>query len=155
MAVTAATILECAATGSDGNAGSDNNAGAFDPATNVANMLTDLAATVATGNSPVVTSASYNFVAGDVGSWLFISSGTNWTPGWYKIASVGSNAATLSAAIGAAILYATGGPFGLNTAAGCATTASPTSGTGSVDYSQAGTPAVSNTNLASSNGTNA
>lgn len=156
MAVSAPTIHEVAATGSDGNSGSDSNAGAFDPATNVANMLSDLTTDANTANtsSPVVSSASYNFVAGDVNNWLFISSGTNWTPGWYKIASVASNKATLSAAIGAAILYSTGGPYSLNTAAGCATVGTPTSGVGAVDYSQAGTAVVSNTDLASSNGTN-
>ena len=79
-------------------------------------MKTDLSATVATSSAPVVTSTGYNFVSADVGSWLFIQSGTNWLPGMYKIASVASNAATLSVA--------------------CATTASPSSGKWAVDYSQ-------------------
>lgn len=123
--------------------GATTNGGSFDP-TN-ANFLTDLTVDTNTGNtsSPVASSASYNFVAGDVGAWLFIQSGTNWTPGWYQIASVASNKATLSAAIGAAVLYGTSAagrnyqrPNGLNTAAGCATVGTPTGGVWSIDYSQ-------------------
>lgn len=114
------------------NGGSDTlNGGTFDPG---ATFAADLAATVATGTAPVVTSATYTFVAGDVGAFLFIKSGTNWTPGWYPIASVSAGAATLSAAIGGVTLY--NGTTLLNAAAGCATTASPTAGTWGVDYSQ-------------------
>jgi hypothetical protein len=117
------------------NGGSDTaNGGAFDPGN--ASMATDLAATSATGTAPVCTSASYNFVAGDVGHWLFIKSGTNWTPGWYQIASVAANAATLTAGIGTAYLMNNSLPSAVTTAAGCATTASPTSGTWTIDYSQ-------------------
>ena len=60
--------------------GSDNNGGGFDPS-QTAGMLTDGAATSATGTAPVFTSASYNFVGGDVGAWVYIASGTNWIPG--------------------------------------------------------------------------
>ena len=95
-------------------------------------MFTDGAATVATSAAPVFTSASYNFVAGDVSAWLYIASGTNWIAGWYKIASVAANAATLTATAGAAVL-STRTP---TTATGCATTASPTGATWSIDYSQ-------------------
>ncbi len=114
------TIWDIRTTGSD-----TANGGAFDPA-QTAGMFTDGAATSATGNSPVFTSASYNFVAGDVGAWVYIASGTNWTPGWYQIASVASNAATLSAAIGAAIQGTTNAvntrfPDHASTVAGCAT----------------------------------
>src|SRR5258708_6538172 len=111
-------------------AGSDTAGGFFDP--NLATGVADLAATSATTVSPVVTSATYTFVAGDVGAWLYIKSGSNWTPGWYPIASVSAGAATLTAGVGTAILS----NFTANTAAGCATTGSPTSGTGSIDYSQ-------------------
>lgn len=107
--------------------------GAFNPQN--ANFLADGAATVATGNSPVFTSTSYNFVAGDVGAWLYIKSGTNWTPGWYQIASVASNAATLSASIGQGVQISNN-RFITQTVAGIATTASPTSGTWGIDYSQ-------------------
>jgi hypothetical protein len=112
---------------------SDNNGGGFDPAQT---MATDLAATSGTGTAPVVTSASYNFVAGDVNAYLFVKSGTNWTPGWYKITSVSSNAATLDAAVGHVVLYQDSKSAAMNTVAGVATTASPTSGTWSVDYSR-------------------
>lgn len=114
-------------------------------------MLTDGAATSATGASPVFSSASYNFVAGDVGAWVFIASGTNWTPGWYKIASVAANAATLSAAIGAAVKGsgATTSAIVPNTVAGCATTASPTGATWSIDYSQQAAAQFAYTDLAS------
>jgi len=111
--------------------GSDTlNGGSFDTAST--GKPTDLAATSATTASPVVTSATYNFVAGDVGNWVYVQAGTNWTPGWYKIASVAANAATLDATIGHAVL-ANGA---LSTATGCATTGSPTGGTWAVDYSQ-------------------
>lgn len=70
---------------------------------------TDLAATVATSAAPVVTSASHNFVANDVGAVLNVTAGTNWTAGAYTIVSVNANAATLDRA--------------------CASVASPTSGT--------------------------
>ena len=115
-------------------------------------MFTDGAATSATGSSPVFSSASYNFVAGDVGAWVFIASGTNWTPGWYKIASVASNQATLSAASGAGVLYKSSSPVvsqAPTTTAGCATTASPTAATWSIDYSQQTTAQFTYTDMAS------
>lgn len=138
MALSAGNILEVRTTGSDTTC-----AGGFNPGN--ANMATDGAATVATGSSPVFTSASYNFVAGDVGAWLFIKSGTNWTPGWYQIASVASNAATLAAGIGSAVLYL--GATNLNTAAGCSTTASPTGATWTVDYSQQNSAQIAYTDM--------
>src|SRR3990167_11387555 len=125
------------------NDASASNGGVFNPAN--ANFAADLTTDTNTGNtaSPIVSSASYNFVAGDVGHWVFIQSGTNWTPGWYLIASVAANKATLTAGVGTAVLYGTSStganyqrPNGLNTAAGCATVGTPTSGVWSVDYSQ-------------------
>jgi hypothetical protein len=129
--------------------GSDTaNGGAFDPQN--ANMATDLAATSANTSAPVVTSASYNFAARDVNAWLYIKAGTNWTPGWYKIASVASNAATLSAAAGAGYLAGSAtipASPGVTTAAGCATTASPTGGTWTIDYSQGTSPGITYTDM--------
>lgn len=112
------------------------NGGGFDPAN--ANFPTDGAATVATGGSAVFSSASYNFVAGDVGAWLYIKSGTNWNANcWYQIASVASNAATLSSGANQGICQsATTSLFGQQSAAGVASTASPTGATWGVDYSQ-------------------
>lgn len=142
MALSGNTVYECNASATANNV---NGAG-FNPSN--ANMLTDLTTDTNTANtaSPVASSASYNFVAGDVNAWLYVKSGTNWTPGWYKIASVASNKATLSAAIGAAIQTnsAQGYPspkFNTNTVVGCATVGTPTSGTFTVDYSQ-GTAAI-------------
>lgn len=144
MSLTAGTIFAVQASATTGNI---NGAG-FNTAN--ANFPTNLAATVATSTAPVVTSASYNFVAGDVGAYVYIKSGTNWTPGWYPIASVAANAATLNAAVGAVILtIGTSGLVTLNTVAGCATVASPTSGTFGVDYSQQDTANSSVTDLAS------
>jgi hypothetical protein len=124
MAISGSTIWN------NNGAGTDNAGGGFDTS-QTAGMFADLAATVATGNAPVLTSASYNFAAGDVGDWVFIGAGTNWTRGWYQIASVASNAATVNAGIGTARTN----DYGLNTTAGCATTASPTAGTWSIDRS--------------------
>ena len=139
MALSSSTIWEVQTGGSDTASG-----GAFDPS-QTAGMFTDGAATVANTSAPVFTSASYNFVAGDAGAWLYIAAGTNWTAGWYKIASVASNAATLTATIGLAVLKA----GGLSTATGCATTASPTGATWTIDYSQQAAAQFTYTDLAS------
>jgi len=126
-------------------------AGGFNPQNT--NMATDGAATSATGNSAVFSSASYNFVAGDVGHWVFIKSGTNWNPGWYQIASVASNVATLSSAIGDGVVFP-GANLTTNfalmkatTVAGVATVASPTSATWSVDYSQSAAAFIAYTDM--------
>lgn len=120
---------------------SNVNAGYFNP--NNANFIADFTATSATGNSPVISSATYNFVAGDVGAYFYVKSGTNWTPGRYRIASVASNQATLDATIGTASQYsATMNEWIPSTVAGCATTASPTGGTCGVDYSRLTTAKV-------------
>lgn len=140
MALTAGTVWEFNASAT----ASMVNGGGFNP-TN-AGMLANLTTDSNTANtaSPVCSSASYNFVAGDVGNWLYIKSGTNWTPGWYQIASVASNKATLSAAIGAAIqVSSTTTEYSTNTVVGCATVGTPTNGTFAIDYSQA-TAAVIN-----------
>lgn len=137
MALANGTVFAIQDTATTGNV---NGAG-FNPAN--ANFPTDLAATSANTASPVVTSATYSFVAGDVGAWIYIKTGTNWTPGWYQIASVSAGAATLSAAIGAAVLsFSVQGVTTYNTIVGCATTASPTAGTYGVDYSQQDTAKI-------------
>lgn len=122
-------VFEVRSTATAGNLGG----GGFNPAN--ANFISNWTATSANGNSPVISSASYSFVAGDVGAWVYVQSGTNWTPGWYQIASVSAGSATLSAAIGQAI-QVSNNRFIPNTVAGCATTASPTSGVCGIDYSQ-------------------
>lgn len=134
MALAATTLWEfnASATANMVNAGGFNTANA--------GMPTDLTTDSNTANtdSPIVSSATYNFAAGDVGNWVYIQSGTNWTPGFYQIASVGSNKATLSAAIGQAVqLNSSTNTYGPNTVAGCATVGTPTNGTFAIDYSQA------------------
>jgi hypothetical protein len=146
MALASTTIWEVQYGGSDSICG-----GAFDPVTGT--RPTDLAGTNATTASPVVTSASYTFVSGDIGSWLYIKSGTNWTPGWYQIASVSAGAATLTASIGSVFLLSFNEPSDVNLVVGCATTASPTSGTWSIDYSQQSSAQFTLTGLSGSSTT--
>lgn len=141
MALSLNTVFECNPSATAANA----NGGGFNPSNT--HFLTDGAATVATGNSPVFTSASYNFVAGDVGAWIYIKSGTNWNKTtYYQIASVATNAATLSAAIGTAnvvinTVYTT------NTAAGCGTSATLSGATWGIDYSRSTAAVYSNSVL--------
>lgn len=131
MALAAATVFEINSLATASNV----NGGGFNPAN--ANMLTDLTGTSANTSAPVVASASYNFVAGDVGNWLYIKAGTNWTVGWYKIQSLSGNSAVLEAAVSSAnVSQVTNNRYGVNTVIGCATTASPTGGTFTIDYSQ-------------------
>jgi len=149
MAIGSAMCWEVRTTGSNTAC-----SGGFNPANGI--MINDGAATSATTASPVFTSASYTFVAGDVGAKLFIRSGTNWIPGWYDIASVSAGAATLTATAGTATLYNgangttnTSASFIPSTATGCATTGSPTTATWSVDYSQQTTARFAFTDLVS------
>lgn len=121
---------------------SNSNGGGFSPA--VTGFPTDGQATSATGSAPVFSSASYNFVSGDVGAWLFIKSGTNWNPGWYKIASVASNDATLTASVGAGVTYSA---YQLTAVAGVAITGSPTGATWGIDYSQQASPQFAYTDM--------
>lgn len=137
MAFTTTAVFECLSGGSD-----TTNGGIFDRG--VAGFPTDGASTLANTGSPVFTSASYSFVAGDVGAFIYIKSGTNWIAGFYPIASVSAGAATLSAAIGAAVLDSLSG---LNTAAGCASVASPTGATWGIDYTRTATPYLSFTDM--------
>src|SRR5690349_2615049 len=120
MAFTATTNWYTINGGSDGTTG---NGGGFDRG--VSGFATDGTVDTNTGNTtaPVFSSASYNFVAGDVGAWLYVKSGTSTIPGLYKIASVASNKATLTATIGTASLE----DGSLNVAAGIATVGTPTS----------------------------
>lgn len=153
MTLAAGTVWECNASAT----ASGVNGGGFNPGN--ANFLTDATTDSNTANtaSPVLSSASYNFVAGDVGHWVYIKSGTNWTPGWYKIASVASNKATLDADVGEAIQTnsSAGYPtpiYATNTVAGCATVGTPTNGVFGIDYSQGTAAIINNTDLACPDG---
>lgn len=110
--------------------GSDNNPGYFNPGATA--LASDLTATGGTSNAPVVSSASYSFGAGDVGALVYVKSGTNWTPGWYRITSVSAGAATLDATLGNGVL-ASQIP---TTAAGVGTTSTLSGGSWLLDYSQ-------------------
>lgn len=113
------------------------NGGGFAPfnATALANDLADLACTSGTTSAPVCSSASYNFIAGDVGHWLFISSGTGYTANQFcQIASVASNQATLTATTGACNVYGES-RWTTNSSAGVGA-ASPTLGIFAIDRSR-------------------
>lgn len=148
MALSASGIFEINSAATASNV----NPGYFNPAN--ANMATDLTTddNTANTNSPVCSSASYNFVAGDVGHRVYVKSGTDWTPGWYLIASVASNKATLSAAVGEAEQESNRRII-TNTVAGCATVGTPTNGTWTIDYSRSTASPFASTDLASANGT--
>jgi hypothetical protein len=113
-----------------------NNGGGFNTGSTFA---ADLVATSGTTAAPVLSSASYNFTANDVGHYVFIKSGTNWLPGFYKITSVGSNKATVDATTGHVVQYdSTYGARGIRTTTGCVNSsyAGGATGTWGVDYSQ-------------------
>ena len=71
-----------------------------------------------TVSDTVVSSATHNFVAADVGNIIHVTAGTGFTPGWYEILSVATNNATLDRAIGThpitAATWAYGGACSLN-----------------------------------------
>jgi hypothetical protein len=60
----------------------------------------NFASTNGNAAAPVITSASHNFTADEVGNYFNVTAGTSWTPGLYKIVSVAANAATLDRACG-------------------------------------------------------
>lgn len=151
-ALSANSIVEIQSGATAGNV----NGGGFNR-TN-ANMLTDLATTTGTSATPSVTSATYSFVTADEGDWLYVKSGTNWTAGWYQITSTSGGAATINAAVGAAVQEDTtkGWPsprFKANTVQGVATQDTPGgNGTFTVDYSQSTGSILSLSDFASVNG---
>lgn len=133
------------------------NGGGFNPGN--ASFLTNLTTDTNTGNTatPVVSSASYNFVAGDVGAWVLVVSGTNWYANTMcKIASVAANKATLTAGAGTCIQKSTTtGFWSASSNVGVASVGTPTNGTFGIDYSQGTAAITTNTDLASLNGTTA
>lgn len=128
--------------------GSDTaNGGGFD-ASVTGGMFADGAATLADTAAPVFTSASYTFVAGDVGAWVYIATTSGgWYGSFHKIVSVAAGAATLEGTIGLAVQKTTYIP---TTVVGCASVASPSSATWTIDYSQQAAARHSYTDLASS-----
>lgn len=129
MALASGTTFNVQASATTGNTG---GAG-FNTAN--ANFFPDLTAILGTTASPIVSSSSYNFTASDVGASVYIKSGSDWTPGFYPIASVAGNAATLSAGVGQATqLNAATGMYVPNTVAGVAGVSTPNTGTFGVNY---------------------
>lgn len=143
MAIDVRTIWECQQNATSANV----NGGGFNPAS--AGFMTDLATTGSTGQSASVTvsSATYTFLAGDVGAWIYVKTGTSWTAGWYKITAVNTGVATVNGTIGQAIqptwnssfLATSGYPaprFTPNTVQGIGTANDLTGGTFGIDYTQ-------------------
>ncbi len=133
MALGANTLWECNASSTASNV----NGGGFNRSN--ANFLTDFTTDTNTGNtsSPVISSASYNFVAGDVGAYAWIISGTNWNSiSAFPIVSVASSKATLDASVGAGFTFDTvTAQYKPNTVAGVSTVGTPTGGTIGFDFS--------------------
>lgn len=98
--------------------------------------LNDGAWSNANTSSPTLSSSTYTFVAGDVGNWIY-STNTS-IPGFYKISSVSTGIATVNAAVGAGVIFnSTTQRWMPNTTAGVDASASASSKTFLVDYSQA------------------
>lgn len=130
MALTATTVWEVQTGGSN-----TANGGNFDPSN--ANMSSNGAVSSANTSSPVFSSASYTFVAGDVGNWLF-----NKTLGiWAKIASVSGGNAALTANIGTTVNTS----YVTNTTVGVSASSTLSSQTWTIDYSQTASPTTANT----------
>jgi len=109
--------------------GSDNNSGCFDPN---ATMTATLSSSNGTSATPTVTASNYTFVSGDVGHYLFIKSGTSWTPGWYLITSISTGSAVLNATSGQVVKL----NRRRSSSNGVGTTNSLSSGTWAIDYTQ-------------------
>jgi hypothetical protein len=108
--------------------GSDSNSGLFDPSL----FNSTLSTSNGTSVTPSVTASNYTFVSSDIGNYLYIRSGTNWNPGWYRITAVNAGAATVDASIGNVFQP----NHRISTVQGISTTASASSGNWSVDYTQ-------------------
>jgi hypothetical protein len=109
--------------------GNDNNSGCFDPN---ATMTATLSSSNGTSATPTVTASNYTFVSQDVGHYLFIKSGTSWTPGWYLITSISSGSAVLNATSGQVVKL----NRRRSSSNGVGTTNSLSSGTWAIDYTQ-------------------
>lgn len=144
MALSNYTYFEVRTTGSD-----TTNSGGFD--VNSSGFMTNGSITSANTASPVISSASYAFVSNDIGSWVFIKSGTNSIPGWYRIVSVNAGAATLNATIGQAFIATA---LQTSTSLGCGSSATLSSITFGIDYSQQDTYEYTGTFVVQANTSN-
>jgi len=111
MGLPSTGVWEVRSTGADTNGGGfDSAASGTDYSQQAAAQFsgTDLASANGTTNPSVVTSASHNFVATDVGNFIQVTAGTNWSTGFYEIVSVAANAATLDRAVGTSAALSNG-----------------------------------------------
>jgi hypothetical protein len=120
--------------------GSNSNSGMFDPS---ATLTTTLTTSNGTSATPTVTASNYTFVSSDIGDYLYIKSGTNWNPGWYRITAVNAGAATVDASIGSVFQPS----HRISTIQGVSTTASASSGSWTIDYTQIATASKTYTDL--------
>lgn len=96
MALSANTVWECRTTGNANNGGGFvTGAAGTDYSQQAAAQYTAADLVVDGADNTKVTSASHNFVTADVGNLLHVTAGAGWTPGFYEILSVSSNAAFL------------------------------------------------------------
>lgn len=109
--------------------GSDNNSGCFDPNSTMTSTLSSSNGTSAT---PTVTASNYTFTSSDIGYYLFIKSGTSWTPGWYQITSISSGSAIVNATSGQVVKL----NRRRSSVNGIGTTDNLASGNWAIDYSQ-------------------
>jgi len=121
--------------------GSNSNSGMFDPN---ATLTTTLVTSNGNSVNPSVTASNYTFISSDIGNYLYIKSGTNWNPGWYKITAVNAGAATVDATIGNVFQP----NHRISIVQGVSTTASASSGSWTIDYSQIATAIRTYTDLA-------
>lgn len=142
MALSASTVFQIQSTATAGNA---NGAG-FNPAN--ANFIADGVIALGNTSSPTLTSATYSFVAGDVGAWIYFKVQTNITTAIFvQIASVSGGVATLAAGIGQGILVTAGSIYTASLVAGVSSSASFSSVTYGVDYSQSDVSPYTGTTL--------
>ena len=138
MTLASGSVFNVSASATTGNV----NGSGFNPANT--NFPTDGVIAGGTGSTPTLTSATYSFVAGDIGAAIYLpAQAANITSGFYPITSVASGVATVNAAIGAAWqLNVATNFYAPNTVAGCATTAAPTGVRYGVNYAMQNTAVV-------------
>jgi hypothetical protein len=103
MALPAGTVFEVRpGVGSDTTAGGGFVAGSSGTDYSQQNSAQYNATDLASVSSLVVSSASHNFVAADVGNLIHITAGSGFTAGYYQIVSVSANQATLDRSPGTA-----------------------------------------------------
>ena len=111
MALATLMTYEVRTTGSDTqcSGGFKSSASGTDYSQQNAAQFSGTDLTVNAVTNTIVTSATHNFVAADVGNTINITAGTGFTIGIYEIVSVASNSATLDRSPGATSI--TGGTW--------------------------------------------